>query len=84
MLGFIPIARGEASLLLDLEEEVVGQDVVPTGRAQVQPKPGLFSASEFHPAVGVGPRYKFNRRENLNFGVSLSRSRHHRSMPRSL
>jgi len=36
------------------------------GLAQVQPEPGLFSASEFHPAGGVGLRYKFNRSENLN------------------
>jgi hypothetical protein len=37
-----------------------------TGLAQVQPKPGLLSVSEFHPAGGIGLRYKFNPREKLN------------------
>jgi hypothetical protein len=36
------------------------------GLAQVQPKPGLLSIREFHSAGGIGLRYKFNLRENLN------------------
>jgi len=36
------------------------------GLAQIQPKPNLLSISEFHPAGGIGLRYKFNVRENLN------------------
>lgn len=36
------------------------------GLAQVQPKPGLLSLVEFHTAGGIGLRYKFNPRENLN------------------
>jgi hypothetical protein len=41
------------------------------GMAQVQPRPGLFSVSEFHPAAGVGLRYKFNPRENLNVRLDI-------------
>lgn len=41
------------------------------GAAQVQSKPGLLSLSEFHPAGGIGLRYKFNRRENLNVRLDV-------------
>jgi outer membrane protein assembly factor BamA len=36
------------------------------GIAQVQPRASRLSLSGFHAAGGVGLRYKFNRRENLN------------------
>ncbi len=36
------------------------------GLAQVQSKPGLMSLGGFHSAGGIGVRYKFNSRENLN------------------
>jgi outer membrane protein assembly factor BamA len=41
------------------------------GLAQVQPEPGLLALSEFHSAAGVGLRYKFNRRENLNVRLDV-------------
>jgi outer membrane protein assembly factor BamA len=41
------------------------------GIAQVQPKPGLLSISGFHTAAGIGMRYKFNRRENLNIRLDV-------------
>jgi hypothetical protein len=41
------------------------------GLAQVQPRTGLLSLSEFHPAGGVGLRYKFNPRENLNIRLDV-------------
>jgi len=41
------------------------------GLAQVQPRPGLFSAREFHAAGGAGLRYKFNPRENLNVRLDV-------------
>jgi len=41
------------------------------GMAQVQPRPGLFSLGGFHPAAGVGLRYKFNPRENLNVRLDV-------------
>jgi hypothetical protein len=36
------------------------------GAAQVQAKASLLSLDGFHAAAGVGLRYKFNPRENLN------------------
>ena len=41
------------------------------GLAQVQPKPGLLALGEFHPAGGIGLRYKFNPRENLNVRLDV-------------
>jgi outer membrane protein assembly factor BamA len=41
------------------------------GLAQVQPDPGLFSLNGFHSATGIGLRYKFNRRENLNIRLDV-------------
>lgn len=41
------------------------------GVAQVQPKPGWLSLGEFHPAAGIGLRYKFNPRENLNIRLDV-------------
>ncbi|MCX6556247.1 MAG: BamA/TamA family outer membrane protein [Candidatus Aminicenantes bacterium] len=41
------------------------------GLAQVQPRAGLLSLAEFHPAAGVGLRYKFNPRENLNVRLDV-------------
>ncbi len=41
------------------------------GMAQVQPKLGLLSLTEFHPAAGLGLRYKFNPRENMNVRLDV-------------
>jgi outer membrane protein assembly factor BamA len=41
------------------------------GLAQVQPKPGLLALGEFHSAGGIGLRYKFNLRENLNIRLDV-------------
>jgi outer membrane protein assembly factor BamA len=41
------------------------------GLAQVQPQAGLLSLGEFHSAGGVGLRYKFNPRENLNIRLDV-------------
>jgi hypothetical protein len=41
------------------------------GLAQVQSQPGLLALGEFHPAGGIGLRYKFNRRENLNVRLDI-------------
>ena len=39
--------------------------------AQVQPKIALLALGEFHAAAGVGLRYKFNPRENLNIRLDV-------------
>jgi len=41
------------------------------GLAQVQANPGAFSLDGFHSAAGVGLRYKFNKRENLNLRLDI-------------
>jgi len=41
------------------------------GLAQVQAKSGQLSLGEFHPAAGIGLRYKFNPRENLNVRLDV-------------
>jgi outer membrane protein assembly factor BamA len=41
------------------------------GMAQVQPQAGLMSLGGFHTAAGIGLRYKFNRRENLNIRLDV-------------
>jgi hypothetical protein len=41
------------------------------GMAQVQPRPGLLALAGFHAAEGVGLRYKFNARENLNIRLDV-------------
>ncbi len=41
------------------------------GAAQVQEKVQLLSMSGFHAAGGIGLRYKFNRRENLNIRLDV-------------
>jgi outer membrane protein assembly factor BamA len=41
------------------------------GVAQVQPELGLMSLKGFHGAGGIGVRYKFNSRENLNIRLDV-------------
>lgn len=41
------------------------------GLAQVQPRLGLLAMGEFHPAIGLGLRYKFNSRENMNIRLDV-------------
>ncbi len=41
------------------------------GVAQVQPQASRLSLSGFHAAGGIGLRYKFNRRENLNIRLDM-------------